>query len=757
MPSHVPIDLPPEFAVQEGAFEKGGGDQRLIKIPNIKRHRAVLWKRFDGIRKRQGERKLLVPSRRVFIDILVVGYANLEVLAKTVKLEFHSHSRHTCRRDMIKAEAVDNDEWEDWIAQRAATTDTPKTMRIRVYIVRASIEASRIPSLSERLLRTDHKYTEYETIYAWRAARYAEIKSGQSKRSEHQILINEVLDEDAQVKLKESIVKLIGTEPTVSPLGNRDTLVSLPATDKEAEMVASRLAGAETVEAVPDYAAVGSSIATPVPGPAPPPPQAMGEVAICILDYGANAANPVLSDVLRDSENFSASPDTSDPRNHGSSVAGQAAYFQGLTTGIAPPLIHPVLAAKIRCKDIPKDKPFSELLNLAAKKWPGTTIFNISLNSNSPDTRQTYSTEEFGIDTWLANDEMAFVSISTGNWQGDFSLHPQQHQEPSQHAAWVCSPGRCCNATTVGSVALAAPVAGQLAPQGHPSPFTRHGVLGVVPSKPDFVHDGGNLVTSANGFNDSSPASPRLLHGQTSNKQRSHEVNFHRTAGTSYASPLIASLAAHLRNINPKWTGNTLRALLADASKLPGPPTACVPELVGFGVPSSDLIWSGRGDRVVTVFQGRALVDEETLIDLPIPPEFCKTGSERTLSVTLAYNPPVSHIQNGPPPKVNLWAAMVNGKGERLDHDSHQRWDKKWPHTLRRAEYRFKPTEAIADGGKWQLRVRSQRVGMNGADIPATHRQPFSAVVSFEARGLQALQQLVREQVRLRSKLKVKA
>ena len=428
-------------------------------------------------------------------------------------------------------------------------------------------------------------------------------------------------------------------------------------------------------------------------------------VGILILDSGIVTGHPMLGPAIGDAQSFldasqqvAASPGPEDgdtlEGGHGTAVAGLAVYgdvwtcIRSRTFNASARLFSARLADDNN--QYAEDKLLETQVRTAVEyfltNYPSVRVINISFGNKD----SVYSDRRHQFRFAAVLDELAYeyrernivFVVSTGNYmleemndiddEGISELYPAYLLDSK---ARLIDPATSAIAITVGGLSFgegrpATPmnaestaklVAGE---QDFPSPFTRTGwgVDGaikpeVVDYAGDFRHDHGRLLfnppqhagipTTARDF---APPEGRL---------------FRTVAGTSFAAPRIANLAARLMREFPQASSNLIRALIADSARIPDfrPPMFARMEpwednllrVYGYGRPEFERArWSEQRD--VLLLADDVLPVEETnffkLFTIPALPDGFLTirgasGYRRNgyISVTLAYDPPTRHTR----------------------------------------------------------------------------------------------------------------
>jgi hypothetical protein len=232
----------------------------------------------------------------------------------------------------------------------------------------------------------------------------------------------------------------------------------------------------------------------------------------------------------------------------------------------------------------------------------------------------------------------------------------------------VLAPAEALNVLTVGGITPdsdpypANATKKLFAPKRSPSPFCCHGgIKNVV--KPELVELAGNVAFDdvTKKWIDNDPGlrvvttSPRFASGAM--------LGF--ASGSSFAAPKVAFLAARLLERYPDASPNLLRALLVQSARLPEGVAewdrSTAMQLCGFGVPNLDRALSCRPERVTLYYEGEIVPDEVKLFEIPVPPEFAKGKGRKAITVSVAYDPPVSVVHRDRPAGVQLTWRLARG------------------------------------------------------------------------------------------------
>lgn len=410
----------------------------------------------------------------------------------------------------------------------------------------------------------------------------------------------------------------------------------------------------------------------------PSPP--LAAPAICVVDSGILEGHPLLENaVLSDrSRSFpealgSAIPAVPvDEARHGTQVAGIALYGDVGAAAAAKSFAPPLWLINARLLDdhnelAPDRMPFvrevvqhvhdrCRIVNLSFGLEPSEAFLSVHAAELDALTR------EFGVLFVVAAGNVDVASYFGG--RPPTKPYPAFLLDPGWQ---VLAPAEALNVLTVGGITPDRdPHNDQyheaVAPKRAPSPFTRTGGLKNV-VKPDLVEVAGNLAydASINHWVENDPA----LRVPTMSHRFSEGQMLGFVHGTSFAAPRVAHLAARIIDRYPEATPNLLRALLVQSARFPEGVLDLEPkgvlQLCGFGVPDLDRALYCRPQRVTLYYEGEIEVDDVKLFEIPVPSEFARAGGRKALSVTLAYDPPVSVVHRDRPAGINLTWRLARG------------------------------------------------------------------------------------------------
>ncbi|WP_238373036.1 S8 family peptidase [Heliomarina baculiformis] len=412
-------------------------------------------------------------------------------------------------------------------------------------------------------------------------------------------------------------------------------------------------------------------------GAVPPvlePPE--GTPVIGVLDSGVND-HPLLNGLVVGRHVGEGITGVADVWGHGTSVAG-AALFGDLRDAIPSGSLEPVgrlAVAKVVGDDgrFPERRTVPRVMDTAIRTLHadlGCRLFVLSLGDANANLAQGRVGPWAATLDALARELDVLIVVSAGNRgrprpfmaatsEELVTVYPTYLLEPENRLA---EPAGAANVITVGSVAGGTgldhrhthdvnvrPITHEW---GEPSPFTRVGPGAGGVRKPDLVDLGGTAVFDVPSV--SLAGAPRLpAAGVITLNHRYTEQFLTAAAGTSFAAPLLIHKAARLLRRMPDASANLLRALLVGAARSPDAFDRRLAAMTsvervrigGNGVVDPSRAAYSDDHRVVLYAEDALEMDQFAVYRLPIPPEFA-TGGDRTIRVSLAYDPPVRRTRN---------------------------------------------------------------------------------------------------------------
>jgi hypothetical protein len=397
---------------------------------------------------------------------------------------------------------------------------------------------------------------------------------------------------------------------------------------------------------------------------------------VCVIDSGIEEGHRWLAPAI-DAETSRcflpgvAKDDVADyypPQGHGTRVAGAVLYPDAIpVAGEIDPVAWiqnaRVLDANNKLPDALTPEEYLQKVVAHFHAAPRfTKIFNHSINANVPCPMQRMTSWAAKLDQLSHEQEVLFIQ-SAGNQtrfdNGDqanpgLRAHLDAGRQPPEHqleaSMRVANPAQSLHALTVGSVSAAAfdnvNARSFAAGEHQPSGFSRAGYgepWSVV--KPEVVEIGGDLVFSKN--------PPRLVRFQQDVAIELLNATMHGQpayskdgAGTSFAAPKVAHIAAHLQNLFPAASPLLYRALIVQSARWPDwtenePEKDSVLKLIGYGLPSLERATTNSNRRVTLITPDAEEIPSKQLhlYTIRIPEELRSAALEAKIrvDVTLAY------------------------------------------------------------------------------------------------------------------------
>lgn len=188
-----------------------------------------------------------------------------------------------------------------------------------------------------------------------------------------------------------------------------------------------------------------------------------------------------------------------------------------------------------------------------------------------------------------------------------------------------------------------------IAATNQPSPFTRSGFGLGGAIKPELCDYGGNEVYVGQG------QYTRSVHecSVVSTNREYIQSLFTTDNGTSYSAPKVAHIAARLYEAYPNGSANLIRALLASSATVPQESVDLLKPIdkdaalrvCGYGKPALDRAQRSDESRVVLYAEETLEFDKFHIYEVPIPDVFIEENGTRSITVSLAFDPPVRHTR----------------------------------------------------------------------------------------------------------------
>lgn len=407
-----------------------------------------------------------------------------------------------------------------------------------------------------------------------------------------------------------------------------------------------------------------------------------------VLDSGVFTGNPLLENVVVAEEEFDTTENTTtDMNGHGTGVAGIVVYGdfdKCLQTNSFKPLVR-ICNGKILHDEngdacFPLDKRPEQIVKEAIEYFHtefGCRIFNLSVGDRDHlycGGRQFPWAEMLD---QLAREKDIVIVISAGNVGNpelkEFTSREQLMEQCRDQLFFqehrLIDPATSALGITVGSITRfdepsAIPSRTtriSVGKKDYLSVFTRIGKGVNKAVKPDLVDYGGNYAVSQmmRGRNQWVINDMRLVEPTLNN---GNDKIFRGYCGTSFSAPHVTHIAARIeraleKQLHEKPSANLIRAILINSAR-------CTDEMIEWGEKSQDesyvgnsnpkqerrlrLYGFGKADdcllysdynRVTLFAEDRLSLRSFHLYKIPVPKEFLLMKADKTISVSLAYNP----------------------------------------------------------------------------------------------------------------------
>jgi hypothetical protein len=396
---------------------------------------------------------------------------------------------------------------------------------------------------------------------------------------------------------------------------------------------------------------------------------------VCVIDSGIQEEHHWLAPAVDQETSHCFLPDVPpddvadyvSPQGHGTRVAGAILYPREVPIDGD---VHPVawiqnarvLNALNRLPDnLPPERYLQQVVEHFHAAPRHNKIYNHSINANGPCPRRRMTAWAAKLDELSHEHDVLFIQ-SAGNQTrlgpGDpsnpgLATHLAAGRTPPDHllenSMRVANPAQSLHALTVGSIAANAWNDGDRCSFAdgplRPSAFSRSGFgqpWSVV--KPEVVEFGGDLVYS-------SPPPIVGPHPEVSIELVNSTLHAQPAcsrdgAGTSFAAPKVAHLAAHLQALFPQASPLLYRALIAQSARWPEwaeahPNKDAVLRWIGYGLPSLERATTNTPTRVTLITPDAEILPGKNfhLFTVRIPEEIRNAALEAKLrlDITLAY------------------------------------------------------------------------------------------------------------------------
>ncbi len=433
---------------------------------------------------------------------------------------------------------------------------------------------------------------------------------------------------------------------------------------------------------VADFDPIQAGRATARDFPKPPrPPE--DSPRVCIIDSGITSNHPLLaSNVGHEEAVLTQTTSPADAHGHGTMVGGLAVFGDVRACYDAATFSSPVILFSARVlndqNEFDNEKlivnQMREAIETFMRPPHNCRVFNISIGSKASAfeigrDRQTIWAETLDI---LARELKVVLVVASGN-HSEAQAHNAADAEEVlssypellfKTATRLCEPATAAIAITVGSLVQhdtvsirkgsdTGDIVRPIASANQPSPMTRigPGINGAI--KPELVHYGGNMVFD--GFGSHRKVRVEAGTGVMSLSHQPTDTLFAYDSGTSFAAPRVARLAAMVHHQLQDQLGtaphpNLVRAVLANSAAIPNETfdrlklvaeKHAAIKACGYGLPDADFALRSWDRRATLIAQEQIKLDHFHIFAVPIPDSFRYAHGARTISVALAFDPPI--------------------------------------------------------------------------------------------------------------------
>lgn len=387
-----------------------------------------------------------------------------------------------------------------------------------------------------------------------------------------------------------------------------------------------------------------------------------------------------------------------------------------------------------------------DMLVRAQRERPDIKIWNLSLGSSDPVELSRISNFAIMLDKFQKENNCICI-IAAGNIEQSHALRrwPPQAHEPINEQR-ISSPGDSVLGVTVASVAHVNGIVNRF----EPSIFSRSGPVANYILKPDLCHFGGNHIQ--NGLALTSLGVTSL--GMNSDAR----CAYGQDCGTSFATPLVATIAANLwQHIGTDTPRHTVKGLLAHSARLRQKIDKDEKTYYGWGMPLDVENYMYCNENEITIIlEGEISSNREIVGKLPFPiPDSMRTLDGKVKGeffMTVSYDPPLDANRAFEYCLVNIDAGLgevnddgsftgkIPAEGTGLEQD------------LVNGKYKWSPVKVShkkfsrgVDVENWKLQVKM--LTRHGFSPDENFVQPFSIILTI--RSLDPNAQVYNEMVTL--------
>lgn len=394
-----------------------------------------------------------------------------------------------------------------------------------------------------------------------------------------------------------------------------------------------------------------------------------GAPIVAVVDSGIRSAHPMLATAIVGVEYVGAGlGDGGDESGHGTLVSSLA-LFGNMEAQLAAgePLVAAGRLLSVRVLD--RDNRFADdvtwpdtvlaAMELAAEA--GSKVINLSLGDPRKPYLPTRPTAVAAlVDTFIREHPDIVVVTCAGNQP--VQAHSVERLTTNgyiedllaQPSSGILDPGTSALALTVGGLGGAIDQGVNIRSSaervlvggpGLPSPFTRVGPGPMGAIKPEISAPSGTVLVDTLYDRAIEDRSVQIVGAGGAQPDKLLAASH----GTSFAAPLVSNAALRIATRYPAINGNSIRALVLVGTRrverFLEPDNAAnrseQRRLVGYGQLSAERSEISEDHRVVLLSEAALVVDQVHFYRVPVPSSFRQSGGTRSLTVALAFDPPV--------------------------------------------------------------------------------------------------------------------
>lgn len=395
-----------------------------------------------------------------------------------------------------------------------------------------------------------------------------------------------------------------------------------------------------------------------------------------IIDTGVQNIEPLKPVMAGFNYDLTATAATWDSHGHGTMVAGLVALGVEYFTDVKDKYQGKAFIVPIKVlTDSEGHFSHTELVNVIENAYQkGVRLFNLSVNHLPKRYNSAFSNYAYLLDLLsYRNDLLIFISCGNIDYDRVEELYNNAHNSHTYpnyfycldtdspfhrcETTNICTPSESLNNVTIGALAenfAQEDKSGITPAKEYPASYTRkfhfdynQQINGTDFSrnqknknlvKPDMIFAGGDLLDENAGIEVFSVTTGQF---------------YTRNAGSSFSTPLVASLAAEILTAYPKLKTQTVKALLINSSNSAcgnNPPAftenGLLRKLIGNGTPDRDTVLYSDENSITFVIEDNITVEEFKLIKVKLPdylnPNKNKSNHKLNITGTLCYKfPPV--------------------------------------------------------------------------------------------------------------------